>query len=41
MNSIYFLSVLQEGIVLSRGDKVWFYSWYNLREYDTLSDFLK
>jgi hypothetical protein len=38
MNSIYLLSILDEGIVLSRGDRVWFYGWYEIgRIYEDFS----
>lgn len=39
MESTYFLSIFEEGIVLSRGDQVWFYGWYDVgRLYGDLSE---
>jgi hypothetical protein len=39
MNSIYFLSIFEDGIVLSQGDRVWFYGWYDVgRIYEDFSE---
>lgn len=40
MRPIYFLTVIDEGIILSRGDEVWFYSWYGLEGIPQLEGFL-
>jgi hypothetical protein len=38
MDSIYLLSILEEGIILSRGERVWFYGWYEVgRIYEDFS----
>ena len=37
----YLLSICQEGIVLSKGDHVWFFCWYDLEKYNDIEEFLE
>jgi hypothetical protein len=37
----FFLSVCQEGIVISRRDQVWFFSFEDLESMDNVEDFLE